>query len=97
MHVACGFPALRAPAHFTPRVIGPIRLERLPSSLIRTSVLREESQGSVKPFPAPSFPAEALTVTCPGQVSPNPRLYPVSDIGETQSRVAYRKVRHPTS
>ena len=24
-HVACGFPALRAPAHFTTRVMGPIK------------------------------------------------------------------------
>ena len=30
-HVACGFPALRAPAHFTPRFMRPIRPERLPS------------------------------------------------------------------
>jgi len=28
-HAACGFPALRAPAHFASRVMGPIRLERL--------------------------------------------------------------------
>jgi hypothetical protein len=30
-HVACGFPALRAPAHFTSRVMKPISLERLQS------------------------------------------------------------------
>ena len=29
-HVACGFPALRAPAPFTSRFMGPITLERLP-------------------------------------------------------------------
>ena len=29
-HVACGFPALRAPAHFTSRFMRPIRPERLP-------------------------------------------------------------------
>src|SRR5947199_8083795 len=28
-HVACGFPALRAPAHFMARVMRPIRPERL--------------------------------------------------------------------
>src|SRR5215510_172822 len=28
-HAACGFPALRAPAHFSPRVMKPIVLERL--------------------------------------------------------------------
>ena len=28
-HAACGFPALRAPAHFASRVMGPIMLERL--------------------------------------------------------------------
>ena len=31
-HVACGFPALRAPAHFTTKVMRPIRPERLPRS-----------------------------------------------------------------
>ena len=35
-HVASGFPALRAPAHFTSRVMGPIRLERLPRSTVDT-------------------------------------------------------------
>ena len=35
-HVACGFPALRAPAHFASRVMQPIRLERLPRSMINT-------------------------------------------------------------
>ena len=28
-HVACGLPALRSPAHFTSRVIGPVMLEPL--------------------------------------------------------------------
>jgi hypothetical protein len=35
-HVACGFPALHAPAHFTSRVMRPIRLERLPRSTVDT-------------------------------------------------------------
>jgi len=35
-HVACGFPALRAPAHFTWRVMRPIRSERLPRATFDT-------------------------------------------------------------
>jgi hypothetical protein len=35
-HVASGFPALRAPAHFTSRLMRPIRLERLPRSTVDT-------------------------------------------------------------
>ena len=35
-HVACGFPALRAPAHFTSKFMRPVRLERLPGSAVNT-------------------------------------------------------------
>src|SRR5215813_5871278 len=35
-HVACGFPALRAPVHFTSKFMRPIRPERLPSSTADT-------------------------------------------------------------
>jgi hypothetical protein len=52
-HVACGFPALRAPAHFTPRLWDlsdrSNYRDRLPPA---HSVLREESQRAVQPFPA---------------------------------------------
>jgi hypothetical protein len=30
-------------------------------------------------------------------MAPNPRLYPVSDVGETPTRVAYCEVLHPTA
>ena len=46
-HVACGFPALRAPAHFTSRVMGPIRLERLPRSTVRYDTRYSEKSPSV--------------------------------------------------
>jgi len=35
-HVACGFPALRAPAHFASRLMGPIPPERLPRPMADT-------------------------------------------------------------
>ena len=53
-HVACGFPALRAPAHFTSKFMRPIRPERLPSllpeyfSLINRSALA--SAGTASPY-----------------------------------------------
>jgi hypothetical protein len=43
-HVACGFPALRAPAHFTSRVMRPIRLERLPGATAERRLGTEESK-----------------------------------------------------
>jgi len=72
-HVACGFPALRAPAHFTPRFMRPIRPERLPPA---RSVLREESKRSVQPVLVPPLPAEASTLARPGQMVPYLLLYP---------------------
>jgi hypothetical protein len=59
-HAACGFPALRAPAHFASRVMGPIMLEWL-SGLARPfhSVIVEESEFLVQPVPTPPLPAEA--------------------------------------
>jgi len=47
-HAACGFPALRAPAHFSPRVMRPIVPELL-SAVVK------------RPLPTPSLPAEAVT------------------------------------
>ena len=97
-HVACGFPALRAPAHFTPRVMGlsgwsDCRGRRM----IRHAVPRKESQRIVQPFPAPPLPAETSTLARPSQMSPNLLFYPVSDVGETPARVADREVLHPTA
>ena len=65
--------------------------------LIGDAVLRKEAQRIVQPFPAPPLPAEALTLARSGQMAPNLLFYPVSDEGETPTRVAYREVLDPTT
>lgn len=47
LHVACGFPALRAPAHFSSRVMRPILLERLQRPTDRTTRGTPEKRPSV--------------------------------------------------
>ena len=97
-HVACGFPALRVPAHFTSRVMGPIGAGAAAwLATIRNAVLRKEPERAVQPFPAPPLPAKASTLARSGQVAPNPLLYPVLDVREAPTRVAYREVIHPTA
>jgi hypothetical protein len=54
---------------------------------MRYTVLREESQWAVQPFLAPPFPAATSALARPGQMAPNPRLYPVSDVAQTPTRV----------
>ena len=47
---------------------------------MRDSVLVEEPDNSVQPFPAPPLPTEASTLARPDQIAPNLLLYPVSGI-----------------
>ena len=65
--------------------------------MIRHTVPRKESQRIVQPFPAPSLPAESLTLARPSQMTPDLLFYPVSDVGETPARVANREVLHPAT
>src|SRR6267143_3050851 len=61
-HATCGFPALRAPICFTPKLMGPILLGRL--SARRVALDRryiKQPSSVVQPPPIPSFPAEALS------------------------------------
>src|SRR5215471_6570686 len=54
-HAACGFPALRAPAHFASRVMKPIVLEKLPALVaLGTSDLERDLRrdGYSDPFAA---------------------------------------------
>jgi hypothetical protein len=79
-HAACGFPALRAPAHFTSRVMGPIVPELL-SSLAKPlySVVVKQTEFLVQPLSTPPLPAEALALAGFHQVSPDLLFHPVSD------------------
>jgi hypothetical protein len=63
-HAACGFPVLRAPAHFSSRVMRPIVPELL-------------SAAALRPLPTPSLPAEVLTHP-PRQFSLHLDVYPPS-------------------
>jgi hypothetical protein len=97
-HVACGFPALRAPAQFMSRVMRPIDWSDCRDGLsITDSVPRKESKRALQPFPAPPLPAEAPMLARPGQMTPNLLFYPVSDIGETPARMSDGKIFHPTT
>ena len=97
-HVACGFPALRAPAQFMSRVMRPIDWSDCRDGLsITDSVPRKKSKRAVQPLPAPPLPAEAPMLARPGQMTPNLLFYPVSDIGETPARMPDGKVFHPTT
>ena len=40
---------------------------------------------------------QAWALACSRQVAPNPLLYPVADVREAATRVARRKVIHPTA
>jgi hypothetical protein len=62
---------------------------------MRDSVLIEESQGPIQPFPAPPLPAEALALSGSGQVAPNLLFYPVSDVPEAPARMSDREVVYP--
>jgi len=78
-HVACGFPALRAPAHFASRLMGPIPPERLPRPMADTILgTPKRVPCTVEPFPAPPLPAQAWTLARSGQRTPHLRFYPVS-------------------
>src|SRR5215831_3921598 len=63
---------------------------------MRDAVPRKEAERIVQPCPAPPLPAEASTLTRPGQMSTDLLFYPVSDIGETPARVADGEVLDPT-
>lgn len=77
LHVACGFPPLRASAHFTSRVMKPIRLERLPRPIVDTLRCTPRRVPVFRTaFPAPPLPAEALTFARSCQMSPNLHFYP---------------------
>ena len=56
-----------------------------------------ESQLPVQPLLTPSLPAEATSFPGSHQMSPNLLLYPVSDKRKAFTRIADRKVVHPTS
>ena len=59
-HAACGFPALRGPAHFASRVMVPIVPELLSSLAIPLySVVVEQTEFLVQPLSTPPLPAEA--------------------------------------
>ena len=97
-HVACGFTALRAPAHFTPRIMWPVASRGFREwRLVGNPVLLEESQSSVQPFAAPPLPAVSSTLAGSRQVTPHLLLHPVSDVRETPTRVAKRKVVYPAA
>src|SRR5712692_8504878 len=61
------------------------------------SVLIEESQGPIQPFPAPPLPSEALALSGSGQVAPNLLFYPVSDVPEAPARMSDREVVYPAA
>jgi hypothetical protein len=63
-NAACGFPALRSPVCFTPRVMGPILPTRL-SANMPNPVAVEQLQVFVQPLPTPPHPAEALSFPTP--------------------------------
>src|SRR5215831_241265 len=57
----------------------------------------EEPQRPIQPLLAPPLPPEALALATSRQVAPNLLLDPVSDVREAPTRVAHRKVVHPTA
>ena len=56
-HAACGFPALRAPAHCAARFMGPIRLESLSRTVLEPS---PKFRCPLRPSTTPPLPSEAL-------------------------------------
>src|ERR1700756_248807 len=95
-NAACGFPALRSPVRFTPRLMGPILPARL-SANVPNPVAVEQLQGFVQPLPTPPHPAEALSFPSSHHMAPNLLLYPVLNEAKALAGVSNRKVVHPTA
>ena len=59
------------------------------ASVVLDVVLIIEPVRIVKPLVTPPLPAEASTLTCPSQKSPNSLLDPGAHVVKTSTRVAY--------
>ena len=61
-HAACGFPALRAPAHFVSKLMGPIHMARLP----RTTVGKPPGTHQRAPVSGTARPGSIASTRIPG-------------------------------
>src|SRR5215475_15610564 len=95
-HAACGFPALRAPICFIPRLMGPIPLGQLSVSVASHSIAVVQPESVVQPRPIPPLPAEALSFPSMRQMAPDLLLNPIFDVAEALTGVSNREVVHPT-
>jgi hypothetical protein len=90
----CGFPALRAPICFMPRLMGPILPGQL--SVCRTHAIAVvQLQGVIQPRPTPLLPAEAPLSPSACQMAPDLLLHPIFDVAEALTRVPDCEVVHP--
>src|SRR6516225_7212538 len=95
-NVACGFPALRFPVRFAPRLWdlscwGDFR--RWPPNPVAV----EQLQVFVKPLTTPPLPAEALSFPSPQHMAPDLLLHPVFNVAKALAGVPNREVIHPTA
>ena len=95
-NVACGFPALRSPVNFTPKLMGPILLEQL-SLGPPNPVVVKQMQDFVQSSPTPPYPAEARAVLGSHHMAPDLLLYPVANEAEALAGISDRKVVHPSA
>ena len=95
-NAACGFPALRSPACFALRFMGPILLGRFrlwSSNLVAV----EQLQGIVQPLPTPPRPAEALSFPSSHHMAPDLLFHPVLNEAKALAGVSDRKVVDPSA
>ena len=67
------------------------------TSVVLDVVLIVEPERIVQPLVTPPLPAEASTLTCPSQKSPNSLLDPVAHVVKTSIRIPYGKVDDPAA